>query len=72
MQDWLLLAFSIKEKGKVLKLKAQCFHTKLPYQKAMLRQTKWEVQNGLITKDGVLPVTTLFFLKIFFQRKNLN
>ena len=32
------------------------FHTKLPYQKAMLRQIEW-----------VLPVTTLFFWKFCFS-----
>ena len=26
----------------------------------MLRQTEWRLQNGPITKSGVLPVTTLF------------
>ena len=27
----------------------------------MLRQIKWRLQNGPITKSGVLPVTTYFF-----------
>ena len=27
----------------------------------MLRQIEWGVQNGAITKSGVLPLTTLFF-----------
>ena len=31
----------------------------------MLRQIEWQIQNGTITKSGVLPVTALFFLKIF-------
>ena len=35
--------------------------TSFPYQKPMLRQIKWWVQNGPITKNGVLPVTTFFF-----------
>ena len=35
-------------------------HTKLLYQKPMLRQTEWLVQNGPIIKKRVLPVTTLF------------
>ena len=43
------------------------FHTKLPYQRPMLRQTEWRVQNGPITKNDVLPVTTLFFLKFCFK-----
>ena len=30
----------------------------------MLRQLEWRLQNGPITKGGVLPVTTLFFWKI--------
>ena len=46
---------------KALRLKTHHFHTKLPYEKSILRQTEWCVQNGPITKNGVLPVTTLFF-----------
>ena len=30
----------------------------------MLRQIEWRLQNGPLTKSGVLPVTTLFFWKI--------
>ena len=33
--------------------------------KAMLRQIEWAVQNGLITKNVVLPVTTSFFWKFY-------
>ena len=29
----------------------------------MLRQIEWRVQNGPITKSGVLPVTTFVFGK---------
>ena len=29
----------------------------------MLKQIEWRLQNGPITKSGVLPVTTLFFGK---------
>ena len=29
----------------------------------MLKQIEWRLQNGPNTKSGVLPVTTLFFLK---------
>ena len=43
------------------KLKTHYFQTKLPYQK--LRQIKCLVQHEPITKNGVLPVTTLFFWK---------
>ena len=31
----------------------------------MLRQTEWQLQNGPITKSGILPLTTLFFGKLF-------
>ena len=31
----------------------------------MLRQIEWRLQNGPITKCGVLPATTLFFWKKF-------
>ena len=27
----------------------------------MLRQTEWEVQNGTITKNAILPGSALFF-----------
>ena len=30
----------------------------------MLQQIEWQLQNGPITKSGVLPVTTLSFWKI--------
>ena len=43
------------------------FHIKLPHQKPMLRQIKWWLQNGPITKNGVLPATTLFFWKFCFS-----
>ena len=35
------------------------------------RQMEWTLKNGLIANNGVLPVTTYFFLKILFQFKNL-
>ena len=44
-----------------LKLKTHHFHAKLSYQKPMLRQIEWWVQNGPITENGVLTVTALFF-----------
>ena len=47
------------------KIENSCFYTKLPYQKSMLRQMEWRVQNGSITKNGLLPVTTLLFRKYF-------
>ena len=54
------------KKLKVLRLKTRHFHTKLIC-KSMLRQTEWEIQNGLVTKNGVLLVTTLFFLNLCFS-----
>ena len=35
-----------------------------PHQKPILRQIKWWLSIGPITKNGVLPVTTLFFWKL--------
>ena len=52
---------------KALRLKTHHFHTKLPYQKAMLRQIEWWVQNGPIIKNGVAPVTTAFSWKFCFS-----
>ena len=41
----------------------QHFHTKLPYEKPMLRLIEWGVQNEPIAKSGVyiLPATALPF-----------
>ena len=52
---------------KVLRLKTHHFHIKLPYQKPILRQIEWWLQNGPITKNGVFPVTNLFFSKCWFS-----
>ena len=46
---------------KVLALKTQYFHAKLPCQKPMLRQIEWGVQDGPITLNGDFPVTILVF-----------
>ena len=43
------------------KIENHHFHTILICQKPMLRQIEWGVQNGPITKNGNLPLTTLFF-----------
>ena len=59
-------------KNKVLRLKAQHFHTKLPCQKPILRQIEWEVQNGPITKNGVLPATTFFLKKKCINNPNAH
>ena len=45
----------------------QHFHTKLLCQKPLLRQMEWGVQDGPITKNGVLPVTASFFRKFRFS-----
>ena len=60
-KNWSLL-FQLK----ALRLKMHHFHTKLPYQRPMLRQIELWVQNRPITKNGVLPVTNLF-LWFFFR-----
>ena len=52
---------------KVLRVKTHHFHEKLPCQKPMFRQIEWGVQNELITKSGVLTVTTLFSWKFCFS-----
>ena len=52
---------------KVQTLKTYRFHTKLSYQKPMLRQTKWWGQNGPIKKNGVLPVTNSVIWKFSFS-----
>ena len=49
-----------------LRLKMHYFHRKLSCQKPILKQIEWWVQNGPITKNEVLPVTTLFFWKFCF------
>ena len=38
----------------------------------MLRQIEWRLQNGPIIKSGVLPVTTLFFWKIYSSFRTLQ
>ena len=43
------------------KIETHHFHTKLPYEKPILRQAGWWVQNGPITKNKVLPETTLYY-----------
>ena len=40
-------------------------------QKPVLRQIECGVQNGPITKNGVSPVTTLFFQKFCFSLRTL-
>ena len=56
-------------KLKALKLKTHHFHTKMPYQKPMLRQKEWWVQRMEFptTKNGVFPLTTLSFWGFCFS-----
>ena len=50
-----------------IKIENTSFPYKLPYQKSMLRQTKWWLQNGPIKKNEVLPITSLYFWKFCFS-----
>ena len=43
------------------KIERDHVYTKLQCKKPMLKQVEMGVQNGLILKNRVLPVTTLFF-----------
>ena len=54
---------------KALRLKMHHFHTKLPYQKPMLRPIEWWVQNGPTPKSFASNYS--IFFKILFQCKNL-
>ena len=47
--------------------KTQHFHIELPTQKPTIRQIEWGVQDGPITKNQVLLVTTFFFQKFCFS-----
>ena len=47
------------------RLKTYHFYSKLLWQKPVLRQIEWWLQNGPITKSGALPVTASFFWKIY-------
>ena len=57
-------------KLKALRLKTYHFHAKLPYPNPMFKQIEWWVQNEPITKNGLLPVTALFFRKLCFGLRN--
>ena len=56
---------------KVLRVNVQHFHARLQCQNSMLRQIEWELQDESITKNGVLPATTLFFRKFHFSLRAL-
>ena len=53
------------------KFESTSFSYKTAISEASVKTNKCWVQNGPITKNGVLPVTTLFFWKNFFSLKNL-
>ena len=46
-----------------IKIQNTLFSFKTSLLEAMLRQIEWTLQNGPITKSGVLPLTTLSFWK---------
>ena len=52
-------------------MKTQRFPAKPPCQKPTLKLIEWGVQNVYLAKNGVLPITSLLFLKILFQFKKL-
>ena len=56
---------------KTLRLKTYHFHTKLPYQKPMLRQIKWVSTKWTHHKEWSFTGNYFIFLKILFQFKNL-
>ena len=43
--------------------------TALPEANVKTNRIEWEVQYWFVTKDGVLPVTTLFFWKFYFRMR---
>ena len=45
---------------KSIKIETQHFHKKLRCQKPVLKQIGYGVEKGSITKNAVLPVTSLF------------
>ena len=48
-----------------MKIENKSFPFKTALSKANVKTNRMRLQNGPITKSGVLPVTTLFFWKIF-------
>ena len=49
------------------KIENASFPYKNAYQKLMLRQKEWWLQNGAITKNRILPLTTLFVRNFCFS-----
>ena len=64
--SWKTKTFFKKLEYRFLVERTKIQNTSFPFKTAlseMLRQTEWQLQNGPITKSGVLPVTALFFGK---------
>ena len=53
--------------GESTKIENAACPYKLLCQKPMLRKIEWIVLNGAIPKNGILPVTSLFFRKLCFN-----
>ena len=49
------------------KIETETFPYKTDLSEAILGQVEWGVQNGPITKNRVLPVSTLFYWKFCFN-----
>ena len=49
------------------KIETETFPYKTDLSEAILGQVEWGVQNGPITKNRVLPVSTLFYWKFCFS-----
>ena len=49
----------------LLRLETHYLQTKPPSKKPVLEQTEWWIQNGIITKNGLVPVTTFIFFENF-------
>ena len=47
------------------KIEIISFPLKIALSATNFKKTEWQLQNGPITKSGILPVTTLFFWKNF-------
>ena len=52
--------------------KRNIFIKKYPIRRSMTRQIEWVVQNRPITRNIVLPVTTLFFWKFCFSMRTCD
>ena len=66
---WKSKAFFKKLECRFLVEATKIENTPFPFKTALseanVKTIEWRLQNGPITKSGVLPVTTLFFWKFF-------